>query len=393
MKREHIRKLEEMKKIDKKIEIEQIQKLKEIDYKRDKRNEDFSNKAYERMVKKNERKEKYKQLLLEEKHQKTPEYYYLKNFDNQDSILSSESKPKRNYKMPVITQRECSEKNNSHREKYQSILDENEHERSRKKLLNKESIKIKQREIDNFKSSIYEKLEKEEQEKKEQELIKKELSKKRISLMKGYSLSVKEIFKPQLSKKLKENLEYQIKHLKHPVRQSKDVKNQYTIQEVNSKVKLKPKFSDNKRLSSQEEETKESNHQNGVNKINAQQTNSTLPDINGKQNKAFLSKESFQSNSNSAQRIKKYMDFSDNEAIIKRFNWNSDIRNGKLNIIEMSNIVLQKANKIHEEANAKEKLLRIKSNNLWDVQKGEEIADLYVNAINAKFAILEKIQT
>ena len=71
--------------------------------------------------------------------------------------------------------------------------------------------------------------------------------------------------------------------------------------------------------------------------------------------------------------------------------WDKEINNDKGNLIDNINNVRQKAKALQEEANSKEKVLRLKGGIQNNIELGNKISKLIIDSIEAKLSILNKI--
>lgn len=201
--------------------------------------------------------------------------------------------------------------------------------------------------------------------------------------MRAYGEIIKQTYLPIPSEKKANELQSKINKLKHPVMQTKEVKQNYVAHEI------LPKLNKHRNIIN-----KLSDNENSIDGITLNKSNSKTSNIN----KHKQSKDSDSVN-NPNEKIKKinYLDElkqkrSKVPTRMQLLDWKSDLNNEKLSIVEKFNRVSQKASQLQADAEMKEKLLRNNGMTKKNLNIEEEAADMYVDAIKAKLAIFEKFE-
>jgi len=76
---------------------------------------------------------------------------------------------------------------------------------------------------------------------------------------------------------------------------------------------------------------------------------------------------------------------------IHKYNWHADMNNKDLNVNERFSRIFGKAKSIEESAKSQEKLLNIRGGAGKDTKLGEQVSDMFIDAIKAKLALLQNI--
>ena len=71
--------------------------------------------------------------------------------------------------------------------------------------------------------------------------------------------------------------------------------------------------------------------------------------------------------------------------------WERDLNNPKLDLSTKYDLIVGKADQIERKAKMKEKVLEVKGGPENDLEMGENINDMFIEAIRAKLAMLEQI--
>jgi len=188
-----------------------------------------------------------------------------------------------------------------------------------------------------------------------------------------YSELVKELRPLKESKAKAMELKSIISRLKHPVREQRDVKANYEISKViqmDTGRRLRPK--------------------------KAEQYNSLGSKIGSRKSLVDRSRRSFEPAiipAKSAQ--KSYLGYNKTGASsvvkAKKYNWEEDIKNQRLNMNDKYSIVLGKVGLMEQQAKMKEKIMNAQSNSNTNFELGESVSDIFVNAIRAKLALLDNM--
>ncbi len=249
-------------------------------------------------------------------------------------------------------------------------------------------------------------IEKAEQDKRVQE--RKELREK----MDEYATSLKEACPVVPSEDKIEELQKRIAKMKVPVREKRDVKQMYLISSLSKRVALRAaRSADNKGAGSEGEEDNEgeegsrSGSEEGASlkpKVRLVPRPKKSRSTKNDKNKTSVAdtKELLKERQAQVEKMRK-MDYL-TELRIKReahygiskpgrYNWSQDIQNKHLSPSEKRERVEQKAKMIEERAKENEKLYYIKGGADKNMELGEYVSDMFLDAIKAKLSILNNL--
>jgi hypothetical protein len=253
-----------------------------------------------------------------------------------------------------------------HKKKYDDLAAVNEEKRKEemKKRLEQEEMLAKA--ISKCKTNTLEKVQ------EEHLLLKQELLKKKKSIQSfrdkitNYSSLVKEKVEVKVSDLKKEELKQKVDLLKHKPRESKDVRKQYELANLNKRME-KSTSMDKPKTPKSEKPSKELIRSIMSEKPTAVKMPDYLTELRKKRGENY------------------------NAAKAGTQNWNHDLNNEELNPTEKYNRMLSKASLIEEQAKMKEKILHAKGGTHENPELGEFVSDMYIDAINAKLAILQHL--
>lgn len=317
--------------------------------------------------------------------QSTDNYLYkrLENRYNQEVVL-----PMLNQKKELLAMKRNKitslkkEELKDHIQKYEQIMTEKEQERIKTLNARKQEELIIKMKFTKFKTPTGEKISKEDSEarlifeKKKTERIRKR------EKMIHYASLVKESVPVPVSAANTEGVKKRIELLKHPVRQSRDTRKQYDLALLNKRNMSDNKVSHSTSIGNIHKENSCTTSNNDNMLINRGSKNS----IN-KVNKALQSA-IVQQHDYLAMRRKRREESNSNDALM---DWKNDLINDRLNPIQKYDKIVQKAQKIEEQAKMKEKVLKAQGQLGINIEKGEGVSELFVEAIKAKLAILEDL--
>jgi len=350
-------------------------------------------KYIEELKQRREEEDKKRKELEEKPKPSSASYLYRKfeeNYKNSILLPLLEDKKqklaeKRNLLKP-ITKEELEE----HAKKTEEIKIKHEEERKNEILKKKEQEEQVAEMLRKFKTRISQQIYERDIQKKEEKIKKIELRKSLEEKRKQYAESLKEECPVIPSEKKAKELKSLIEHLKQPVKEKRDVRKQYVVSELY-------KRRESSRSAHGELNTKsEENHAEIILKRNKRftpkhdslihKTEDKISDEIKKKIEEAKNKKSDYLAELRKQREEKYK-------LSKpgRYNWSSDVINNKLSPAEKRERIERKAKMIEEKAKQNEKLFYIKGGVDKNVEMGEYVTDMFLDAIKAKLSILESI--
>eukprot|EP00830_Metopus_es_P012939 TRINITY_DN3032_c0_g1_i1.p1 TRINITY_DN3032_c0_g1~~TRINITY_DN3032_c0_g1_i1.p1 ORF type:complete len:617 (+),score=222.54 TRINITY_DN3032_c0_g1_i1:46-1896(+) len=287
-----------------------------------------------------------------------------------------------------------------HRRKHELLMAEREENRKQEKKVKRKEEESLQSAIQKLQTGVTERVvtfeakAKEEKEKKKQEKLRKK------EKMQNYASLVKEICPVKPNEEKAMELQKQIERLKHPVRQSKDIRKQYELATINKRSaqgKTTVHSASADKLGKDSGEEGKNANEKGVDAMQKPRHSTSnkskialqLAIQQEEQRKKELEKLKKKDYLTDLRKIRE-----DNYGASKPVghNWESDLQNNKLNPTEKYNRLVGKASLIEEKAKMKEKLLQAKGGAERNPEMGEFVSDMYLDAIKAKLAILEHLQ-
>ena len=335
-----------------------------------------------------------KQQEQEEKFQPKAEYLYQKY----------EERYKKNVELPLLEARKqiLAEKRNvlkpvtkdeleERLKKYEQIAMEKEEERKRELKRKKEQEAELAEKQKRFKTDISEKIHERDIKQKVEEEIK---AGARIVLKKkmdDYAHTLKEKCPVVPSERKASELKQMIERIKHPVKESKDVRKDYLPSTLRSKRASHSADKDGK---------KEQQNRSLDDKNKGGSDTNRLASHNNKQ-KSSVDAKTLEEMRRRKEEKAKQLDYLTSIRIKReekykvskpdRYNWASDIKNEKIGALEKRERVERKARMIEEQAKKKEQLYYLKGGAEKNVEMGEYVSDMFIDAIKAKLAILDNI--
>eukprot|EP01022_Parablepharisma_sp_SALTPOND_P016719 TRINITY_DN2519_c0_g1_i1.p1 TRINITY_DN2519_c0_g1~~TRINITY_DN2519_c0_g1_i1.p1 ORF type:complete len:675 (-),score=118.88 TRINITY_DN2519_c0_g1_i1:1107-3035(-) len=290
-----------------------------------------------------------------------------------------------------VHEKECEKKAQEHsEERARYLLERKIQER---KLLVKQ--KMMRNEI-SLKYSLLEQKAKEEEERRQQE---KKLLKDK---MKNYAALVKEVVTVKQSPEKAAELKTKISHLKHPVRQQRDIRKLYDLSLLNQRDNDTLKEKRSQSMVHSETSKKPNENEESIVGSNLKKVRTTSKVKRSVPNKLknALQKAIEINDTNKkkplpdylAEQRKKREQENVSLDVQRKQDWEKDLRNPGLDVAEKYNRVVGKANQIEQKAKMKEKLLHAKGGAEKDLEMGENVTDMFIDAIKAKLAILEQFQ-
>eukprot|EP01022_Parablepharisma_sp_SALTPOND_P014302 TRINITY_DN1933_c0_g1_i1.p3 TRINITY_DN1933_c0_g1~~TRINITY_DN1933_c0_g1_i1.p3 ORF type:complete len:638 (-),score=168.53 TRINITY_DN1933_c0_g1_i1:2974-4887(-) len=287
---------------------------------------------------------------------------------------------KRNLLKP-ITKEELEE----HEKKLEELAKQREQERVARLQKRKEEEGLFAEQQKRFKTAISEKIherdvkQKEEEEKryKERKLLKQK--------MESYAHLLKEEHPVIPNENKAKELQQMIERLKHPVKERKDVRSQYlpsTLSKIKRASHSAEKEKDGKKP--RLEEKRKSGTVSRSQKL--EQDTKTVEDLL-KPKKEEKAKQLDYLTSLRLKREEKYKISKPN-----MYDWSADIKNEKISVLEKRERVERKAKMIEEQAKKKEQLYYLKGGPEKNLEMGEYVSDMFLDAIKAKLSILGNMQ-
>eukprot|EP01022_Parablepharisma_sp_SALTPOND_P004855 TRINITY_DN121125_c2_g1_i1.p1 TRINITY_DN121125_c2_g1~~TRINITY_DN121125_c2_g1_i1.p1 ORF type:complete len:539 (+),score=78.51 TRINITY_DN121125_c2_g1_i1:3152-4768(+) len=278
-----------------------------------------------------------------------------------------EQKYERDVVLPLLEQRKADLMKRRNQSKLVTFQDLEEHKRIHDQKIQEREY-MKQKEIEakkqrekalvemqkGFGTKISQKVKLMDEEKKHEKYNQWMLRKKLHQKMESYADIVNEVCKIQPNGKKAAELSRSIEKLKHPVRKCKDVKKEYSLANLNMPTRHIKKLKHSKSF--------QEYSPTPVKKINY------LVELKRKR----------------AERCRA-------QGIVM-YDWNADLSNGELSPEEKYEKVVTKANLMEGRAKMKEQLLLCGGGSVQNLHEGEKVAELFLNAIKAKLAVLEHLQ-
>eukprot|EP01022_Parablepharisma_sp_SALTPOND_P032672 TRINITY_DN858_c0_g1_i1.p2 TRINITY_DN858_c0_g1~~TRINITY_DN858_c0_g1_i1.p2 ORF type:complete len:514 (-),score=131.63 TRINITY_DN858_c0_g1_i1:774-2315(-) len=291
-----------------------------------------------------------------------------------------------------------------HMKKYELVMAQKEEVRQKELKARKEEEQNIQSAIKKLKTPALERQSIEELKLKE-ELEKKKLQKvewrKKIE---SYGNLLKDICPVKVSESKAEQLKKQIEQLKHPVRQSRDTRKLYELANLN-KRSLKDHSGSHSmdKLRKDHTETNISSAKLVDRATDAAKAGRySAKEKNKSGLKSAIIEQELQKAAEQQMKAKKldYLaelrkkreeHYGSSKPV--KYDWTNDLKDQKLNPSEKYNRLVGKANLIEEQAKMKEKLLQAKGGTERNPEMGEYVSDMFIDAIKAKLAILENLQS
>jgi len=170
--------------------------------------------------------------------------------------------------------------------------------------------------------------------------------------MKSYASIIKDTFKVHKSIRKKQELQESIRKLKHPVRQARDVKKEYSLANLNLPVRHRTSI---KRTNSL------------VCVVKARPAINYLPELKRR-------------------RIEQYKALD-----VMKCDWSVDLESLKLSSEETYKRISDKVSKMEQQAKVKEHLMSNTKESKKYIEKEEETSDLLLNIVKAKLAMYDKL--
>jgi hypothetical protein len=390
-----------------KIYEEENSKLKEMEEQVKQRRKEESAKLYEQLKSKREEDRKKRETLKERIPSAPKEEYLYKRLEakyNKEILIpmleekKQELAKKRNQLKP-ITHEEI--------EEHKRICEFRmlEHEELRMKELRERKLEEYQliAQQAKFKTDLSAKYSLLQNKVKEEAERKKQEKKLLCNKMKNYAELVKEVFAVKPSEEKVSELKQKIEQLKHPVRETRDIRKHYNLAILNDRKQV---MKQGRSLISSDHHRKET-IEDLVNFKEDPTGDKSKSVEKGRRNvttkaKDALKKIIYEQNSNTSIKEKrKHIDYLGEQrkkreqtnltyGEIKR-DWSADIKNTNLNPAERYNRIVSKANILEEKAKMKEKILFARGGAEKDPEMGKDVTDMFIDAIKAKLSVLEQI--
>jgi len=230
----------------------------------------------------------------------------------------------------------------------------------------------------------------ERDEKTTEEQLKKSIEKKAIrDKMTSYAKLVKDICPVSANEEKAAELQHLISRLKHPVKQPRDVRKQYELATLR-KMNLTSKSADHDKK--EEDAKKDKPRKESVHPIknteNSKGNNIRLPPaVNTERQRSVQEPKKL----DYLAELRKKRGERYKASKPGRYNWSVDLNNEKLAPVEKRERVERKAKMIEEEAKMKEKLFHLKGGVEKNIEMGDYVADMFLDAVKAKLALLDQM--
>ena len=379
-------------------------KLKEKEEELLKRRKEESMKAYEQLKKKREEDQK----KYEETRAKAPlppkgGYLYKKieeRFNEEVLTPMLEDKKRELAKKRNLFKPLNKEEFDEHMKKYELLMAQKEEARQNETKARKEKELTMHEAIKKLQTHTSERQGLEEIKMKEEREKKKTEKMERREKMESYANLIRDTVPIKVSDEKAQEMKTQIEGMKHPVRQSKDTRKLYELASIN-KRSLKEVSHSMEKIRKDKTETDLASPKLVDKAVDAVRSGSYSAKDKGKAAlKTVIMQQALQAAAEQKERKrkqdylgelrKKREENSTSEKSLK-YDWKNDLKDTKLNPTEKYNRLVGKAGMIEEQAKMKEKLLQAKGGTEKNPEMGENVSDMFIDAIKAKLAILENL--
>lgn len=322
-------------------------------------------------------KDEYLYRRLEEKYQKE---VLLPMLEEKKKELAK----KRNQQKPVSKEEVA-----QHMKRHDLLMAQREERRLQELRERREKEVAVQASIGRLRTGAIERLAAEEAKLREERERKKVENKERREKMENYANLIKETCPVRASSLKAKQLQAQIEGLKHPVRETRDIRKNYDpaklkessggnfsmhrIGKEHSVDKAKSKASDDANKSSSASECTSARK---LKKRHMAQTTEQLKPEGGQVD--YLAELRRKRENHRNHKLPKY-------------DWTSDLNDDKLDTSEKYSRLVGKAKLIEEQARKEEKLLQVKGGAEHNPEMGEHVSDMFIDAIKAKLAVLQNL--
>ncbi len=304
---------------------------------------------------------------------------------------------KRNIYQPINK-----EELDEHMRKHESLMAQKEEEREKEQRERRKREESVHQAIQKFQTHAQERVSLEEEKLREDHERKKGEKQARREKMESYATLVKETLPIKVNLARAAELKKQIEQLKHPVRQSRDLRKKYDLAVINRRGKKSGSAAQSvdrveKKKAEAAEDIGSARMDRSTEANKKRGSSSTTENQAAMKSAVFPQKE----NEGEPQAQAKKIDYlaelrkkrEDNYVVSKsiRYDWKKDLNDKQLNIAEKYNRVVGKADKIEEQAKMREKVLQTKGGAEKNPEMGEYVSDMFIDAIKAKLAILENL--
>ena len=353
------------------------------------------------------KKERGEQLQLLKKPQRKKQYMYMdmeKKYEKEVLMPDLEKRKaeiqgKRNLLRP-INKEEILE----HQRRVEEYLGKKDDEKKKELLRKRMEEDMYLHNQNRFKTAISEQIYKYDQKLREQEKAQKVERKALQEKMQTYAQIVKETCLPTVSEQKKLEREMNIQRLRHPVKRPNYADKRVNPTSQQEKVrgkkfyKVKSSQSASKSWIKDDDQTKTMSGGNNSESDERHAVKKRSP-IKHKPKRQPRSQQEDRVNVKSrppdylAQLRKKREDSGGPDIQHRRIgmDWQSDMKNENLNVLQKYERIIDKASMIEERAKREERVLQAKGGADRDIAKGEFVSDLFIDAIKAKLAILDQL--
>lgn len=370
---------------------ELTRKLREQEEERLKRRKEESMQVYEQLRRKRELDHKRMEDIKYKANLSFKEEYLYKVLEDKYNnevltpVLEEKKKVlamKRNQYKP-ISKEELIE----HVKKYELLMAQKEESRKRELRARRQKEASSQKLIEKCKTSTLERQNKENLKRREEDEKKRHKAKELKEKMRNYSEIVKDTLHVRPSSTKARELQGLIAELKHPVRQHRDTRKLYDLAVINKRSNCSfdcadkgsrndfPKINDTNiaNVSNKEKGT------GSTSKQRARDFSQEFPRESKPLRVDYLSE----------MRRRRAQKWEGTRPA--RYNWKDDLQNAQLNEVQRCRRVMDRAGRVEEQALMRERAMQGKGGVEKSVEVGECVAEMFLEAIKAKLAVLEHL--
>lgn len=359
------------------------------------RRKEESLRVYEQIKKKKEDEKKKLEEVKPRVHRVPEEEYLYKKLEqkyNAEILMpmleekKKELAQKRNKYKPINK-----EEIDEHMKMHDFLKAQKESERLNELKSRRETSQEIQKAIRHYKSSVMEKqIQEEKKQKEDSEKKRLEINDRKLK-MDNYAKLIRETYTIRPNEDKIIELQKKIAKLKHPVRQPRDTRKDYNVPII--KRKPKPEVSSTENLPKP-----------NLPPLIARSTSQVNQEASSFPSELSTSRRNYKGkNEQLVKRVTvrrdpkptvdylqkfRYKRELSNEAVKPSvLDWHSDLNDDLLNINEKYSRLMEKAKMIEEQAKRKEQLLNVRG----EIDLGNNVSDMFIDAIKAKLAILENL--
>jgi hypothetical protein len=230
------------------------------------------------------------------------------------------------------------------------------------------------------------------------------------SKMERYADLVKEVCPVRVSKEKSQEVQQHIVQLQPQVRQARDTRHEYSLTKLHKREKRNVQSTSTLRVppeatndSTNYNDTKSDTKPKSKSKPSRKSADPSAqrlpPKLQDALQKIVLAQAqacpprrvATQKRLNYLAELRKRREDEGRTSVCRKYDWHSDLNNSEINPLEKVNRIVNKATLIEEEAEMHEKLLHAKGGPALNLELGERVTDLFVDAIKAKLSLLEHL--